>query len=221
MQRKANYDMVLFDLDGTLTNSEPGIVGCVKLALTRMNFPIPEKEVLLKFIGPPMWHSFIHFCGMTEQQAEEAVRLYRETYNVSGAFLNLPYPGAAPLLDVLKGTDVPIAVATSKPDNITHRVLDHFNLTPYFTYISAPSETEHSSNKKELILSALKKCNVAPERAVMVGDTHYDTVGAREAGTNFIGVLYGFGSREEMEREGAVNFAADFPELEHMLVKEA
>ncbi len=220
IMRKANYDMVLFDLDGTLTNSEPGIVGCVKLALTKMNFPIPEQETLRRFIGPPLWHSFSEFCGMTDEQAEEAVCLYRDTYNVSGAFLNRPYPGVVSLLDMLKETCIPIAVATSKPDNITAPVLDYFHLTPYFAYVSAPSETEHSSKKKELILTALEKCGVAPERAVMVGDTHYDAVGAREAGTNFIGVLYGFGTREEMENEGAVNFAADLAELQSMLIRE-
>lgn len=216
---KANYDMVLFDLDGTLTDSEPGIIGSVQQALTRMNFPIPEREVLRKFIGPPLWHSFVSFCSMTEEQSEQAVQLYRETYNVSGAFLNLPYPGAVPLLDAIKSTGIPLAVATSKPDNITFRVLDYFKLTPYFDFIAAPGENEHSSKKKELIVSALEGCKIAPERAVMVGDTHYDAIGAREAGTDFIGALYGFGTREEMKREGAVHFAKDFSELEQILVK--
>lgn len=219
MKMKSIYDMVLFDLDGTLTDSEPGITGAVKEALTRMNFPIPKHDTLLKFIGPPMWHSFMTFCGMTAQQSEQAVEFYRETYNVKGAFLNFPYPGIPEFLDVLKSTGVPLAVATSKPDNIAYPVLDYFKLSQYFTHISAPGDNERSSNKKELILSGLNACSISPERAVMIGDTHFDAIGAREAGTNFIGVLYGFGSRAEMEQEGAVRFAGTISELTKMLIK--
>jgi len=213
------YDMVLFDLDGTLTDSEPGIVGAVKETLTRMNLPIPEHDTLRKFIGPPLWYSFVNFCGMTDRQSEQAVEFYRETYNVKGAFLNFPYPGIPKFLDVLKSTGVPLAVATSKPDNIARPVLDYFKLSQYFTHISAPGDNERSSNKKELILSGLNACKVAPERAVMIGDTHFDAIGAREAGTNFIGVLYGFGTRAEMEQEGAAHFAGTISELTKMLLK--
>lgn len=216
---KAIYDMVLFDLDGTLTDSEPGILGSVRQALTRMDFPFPERETLLKFIGPPLWDSFISYCGMNERQAEQAVQFFREIYNVSGAFQNFPYPGVFEFLDTLKSSGVPLAVATSKPNNIAFRVLNHFELTPYFAHIAAPDEEEHSSNKQELILSALNACKIAPERAVMIGDTRYDAIGAREAGTNFIGVLYGFGTRAEMEEEGSMQFAKDLSELEHMLLK--
>lgn len=216
---KSIYDMVLFDLDGTLTDSEPGIVGAVKETLTRMNLPIPKQEILRKFIGPPLWYSFVNFCGMTDRQSEQATQFYRETYNVRGAFQNFPYPGIPEFLDVLKSTGVPLAVATSKPDNIARPVLDYFKLTQYFTHISAPDENEHDSNKKELILSGLNACHVAPERAVMIGDTHFDATGAREAGTSFIGVLYGFGTRAEMEQEGASHFAKDIPDLKRMLLK--
>jgi phosphoglycolate phosphatase len=216
---KSIYDLVLFDLDGTLTDSEPGITGSAIDALTRMNFPIPEQQTLRKFIGPPLWDSFINFCGMTEEQAEQAVELYRETYNVSGAFKNKPYPHVTELLDLLKSMGVPLAVATSKPKNIAMPVLDYFKLTPYFTYISAPDEREHSSNKKELILSALNFCRIPKERAVMIGDTHFDTAGAREAETNFIGVLYGFGTQAEMAQEGAKVFARDITELRALLLQ--
>ena len=215
---KSIYDLILFDLDGTLTDSEPGIVGSVKKALIRMHLPIPPQKTLLKFIGPPLWYSFVNFCGMTSEQAEQAVIFYRETYNVTGAFQNLPYPHVIELLDDLKATGVPLAVATSKPDDIARPVLDYFKLTPYFDYISAPDEKEHSSNKKELILSALKFCKVPKERTVMIGDTHYDAIGAREAETNFIGVLYGFGTQAEMEQEGASHFAENLEELKTLLL---
>lgn len=209
--------LILFDLDGTLTDSEPGITGCAARALKKMGFPVPPQETLRKFIGPPLWASFVNYCGLTAEQAEKAVVLYRETYNVTGAFQNAPYPGILPLLEELKEKRIPMAVATSKPENIARPVLDHFHLTPFFDFIAAPDENEHSSNKGTLIRAALTACRAVPGQAVMVGDTRFDAAGAREAGTRFIGVLYGFGTREEMEREGASLFAKDIPSLKALL----
>ncbi|MBE6822191.1 MAG: HAD family hydrolase [Ruminococcaceae bacterium] len=214
-----SYSLILFDLDGTLTNSEPGITGCAALALKKMGFPVPPQETLRKFIGPPLWSSFVNYCGLTEEQAEQAVLLYRETYNVTGAFQNAPYPGIPELLEELKQKKISLAVATSKPENIALPVLDYFHLTPYFDFISAPDENEHSSNKDELIRSALNARHVPAEQAVMVGDTRFDAAGAREAGTQFIGVLYGFGTQEEMEYEGASVFAKDIPTLKALLLQ--
>ncbi|HHV30912.1 HAD hydrolase-like protein [Caproiciproducens sp. LBM24188] len=214
-----SYSLILFDLDGTLTNSEPGITGCAALALKKMGFPVPPQETLRKFIGPPLWSSFVNYCGLTEEQAEQAVLLYRETYNVTGAFQNAPYPGIPELLEELKQKKISLAVATSKPENIALPVLDYFHLTPYFDFISAPDENEHSSNKDELIRSALNARHVPAEQAVMVGDTRFDAAGAREAGTQFIGVLYGFGTQEEMEHEGASVFAKDIPTLKALLLQ--
>lgn len=218
---KPIYDLILFDLDGTLTDSAPGIFGSVEETLTRMNLPIPEPSTLRKFIGPPLWSSFINFCGMTIEQADQAVTYYRETYNVSGAFQNVPYPHVFELLDALKDAGANLAVATSKPDKIAYRVLDHFKLSPYFTHIFAPDESEHTGQKSILINSALRACQVPANRAVMIGDTHFDTVGARESGTNFIGVLYGFGTQAEMENEGGSVFAHDFTELKNLLLQES
>lgn len=213
------YDLILFDLDGTLTDSAPGIFGSVTETLTRMGFPIPEPEALRKFIGPPLWFSFARFCDMTDAQADQAVEYYRESYNVTGAFKNLPYPHLFELLDTLRDTGATLAVATSKPDNIAFRVLDYFKLSPYFSYIAAPDESEHSGQKSILIESALRACRVPASRAVMIGDTHFDTVGAREAGSSFIGVLYGFGTQAEMEAEGGKVFAHDFTELASLLLE--
>ncbi len=217
---KPNYDLILFDIDGTLTDSEPGITGAAKEALKRMGFPIPAQDTLRKFIGPPLWQSFIDYCGMTAEQTEQAVAYYRDTYNVKGAFENKPYPHIPELLDELKAAGAMLAVATSKPDNIARPVLDYFHLTPYFAYLSAPSEDEHSSRKKQLILSAEKFCGIPKERTVMIGDTHFDAAGARDAQTDFIGVLYGFGTKKEMEREGANVFARDIAELKSLLLRD-
>ena len=216
---KPIYDLILFDLDGTLTDSAPGIFGSVKETLARMNLPIPGAEVLRKFIGPPLWYSFVNFCGMTAEQAEQGVEYYREPYNVTGAFQNLPYPHIFDLLNTLRDAGATLAVATSKPDNIASRVLDYFKLTPYFSYIAAPDESEHSGEKNVLIKSALRACSVPANRAVMIGDTHFDTIGARDSGTNFIGVLYGFGTQAEMEQEGGKVFAQDIASLAGLLLE--
>jgi phosphoglycolate phosphatase len=217
---KPNYDLILFDIDGTLTDSEPGITGAAREALMRMGFPIPEQETLRKFIGPPLWQSFIDYCGMTAEQAEQAVEFYRATYNVKGAFENKPYPYISELLDELRAAGATLAVATSKPASIALPVLKYFHLMPYFKYVSAPGDDEHSSRKKELILSAESFCGISKERTVMIGDTHFDAAGAREAQTDFIGVLYGFGTKEEMEREGAKVFARNVAELKNLLLRD-
>lgn len=215
---KPIYDLVLFDLDGTLSDSEPGVTVSVKGAIERMGFPAPDRATLRRFIGPPLWESFVKFCGMTDAQAEQAVDYFRETYNVTGAFDNVLYPHMPELLDELKQAGALLAVATSKPDNIARRVLEYFDVTRRMDYIAAAEENEHNSSKSELILAAINACGVPKERAVMIGDTHFDATGARQAGTNFIGALYGFGAKEEMEREGATVFARDVPELGKLLL---
>lgn len=216
---KPDYDLILFDIDGTLTDSEPGITGAVKYALKKMDLPIPPQETLRRFIGPPLWQSFSTYCGMTAAQTEEAVRLYRETYNVKGAFENKPYPGIVALLEELKASGAALAVATSKPESIALPVLDYFHLTPFFRCVCAPDDREHRSSKTEMILSCLNACGGDPARTVMIGDTQYDAAGARDAGTHFIGVLYGFGTREEMVRDGAQVFAPSVAALRSLLFR--
>lgn len=218
---KPVYDLILFDLDGTLTDSQPGIFESVRETLRRMDFPIPGPETLRRFIGPPLWYSFVNYSGMTPEQAERAVDLYRQTYNISGAFHNEPYPHIFELLQKLRAAGAQLAVATSKPGNIAHKVLRHFGLLPYFSHVSAPAEGEHDSIKDELIRSCLRACGVPSGRAVMIGDTRFDAAGARAAGTDFIGALYGFGTRTELEAEGAERFAASVPALEPFLLEES
>ena len=216
---KPNYDLIIFDLDGTLTNSEPGITSSVKYALEKMGQPVPDISILRKFIGPPQWESFVKYCGLTEEQTVQAVKNYREIYNVTGAFENRPYPGITDLLDELRDAGATLAVATTKPAKITARVLDHFDLTKYFSHVSGPDDSERNGDKSILITSCLNACHVEPGRTVMIGDTVYDTKGARGAGTGFIGVLYGFGTKEEMQAEGGTVFARDLAELKSLLMK--
>lgn len=216
---KPIYDLILFDLDGTLTDSAPGIFSSVNETLEKMNFPKLETETLRKFIGPPLWYSFANFCGMTEAQSEQAVTYYRESYNVCGAFQNPPYPHLFELLDALKEAGATLAVATSKPNTIAGKVLEYFRILPYMKGVFAPDEFERSGKKSVLINDALRVLGVPANRTVMIGDTHFDAAGAKESGTDFIGVLYGFGTQKEMEAEGGKVFAKDFTELKNLLLQ--
>lgn len=195
------YDVVLFDLDGTLTESEPGILNCVQYAVEKMGFALPPREELKKFIGPPLLSSFEDVCGMTGAQAEEALALFRERFNPIGWKENSVYPGIAPLLRTLKARGARVGLATSKPVDFARRIADYFGLSPYLDVIAAaPMKETHHASKKELIAQALPK---KYRRACMVGDRLFDVEGAHDNGIDAIGVTYGYGSREELEKAGA------------------
>lgn len=214
----AVYDAVLFDLDGTLTESHPGILSCVKLALQEMGKPVPSPDQLRKFIGPPLAYSFTQFCGMTMKEAEEGIERYRFHYNRGGIFECSVYEGIFPLLKELKERGVKLAVATAKPESMAMRVLEHFGLSAYMDCISANQEDEKGTGKVQLIEAALRELEVSPEKAVMVGDTRFDCEGARLAGVDFAGALYGYGGEEELEKAGAVKLAASPGELRRFLL---
>ncbi len=211
-------DVVLFDLDGTLTDSGPGVTGCVRKALEKMGKPVPPPETLRRFIGPPLFDSFTKLCGLGPAEADRAVEFYRAFYNDGGVFDNAVYDGIPETLEALRGAGVRLAVATSKPESMAKVVLGHFGLTKYFDFFSAADESDRSGGKEKLILPVLERAACAPERAAMVGDTKFDAAGARKAGTRFVGVLYGFGTEEEMRGEGAELFARAPGDIVRLLV---
>ena len=214
---KALYDIVLFDLDGTLTKSDPGIINSVKATLKQMDCPVPSN--LRRFIGPPLYTSFVDFCGMTEEQSQRSIMLYRDYYNAKGIFDNSVYPGILDLLKDLKEAGAKVCVATSKPQSAAEIVLNYFEITPLLDFISGASEDDRSSEKVTLIENGLKKCGIPADRAVMIGDTRFDAEGAKGANVDFIGALYGYGTREEMINAGASRFAKDAQELRSLLIK--
>lgn len=216
---RCRYDLVLFDLDGTLTDSAPGIQNGQRAAFRHVGWPVPEPQVLRKFIGPPFGNMVRQtFPDMPEDTAKELIRYYREYYNSKGVYENSVYPGIFDLLAELRKSGAKLAVATSKPITPAKRVLDYFELSPWFNYLSAESDSEFGGGKETLIMSALEHFGIPASRTVMVGDTKYDAAGARKSGTKFVGVLYGFGTHEEMERESAVNFVETVPELGKFLI---
>lgn len=215
---KSKYRIVFFDLDGTLTNSGPGIMSSVKQTLAKMKKPIPPQGTLRRFIGPPLWDSLTTLCGMNPQEAQQAIEYFRDIYNVTGIYDNSVYPGIPAVLKALREAGAVVAVATSKPDTMAKIVLDYFHLSPYFDVVSAADDSDKGGGKEELILPVLEKMKCAPGEAVMIGDTKFDAAGARKAGTDFVGVLYGFGLEEEMRREGGSMFVQTAPELQNLLI---
>lgn len=207
---KPKYPLILFDLDGTLTDSAPGITSSVRYALEQLSKPVPPMSVLRKFVGPPLYDSFTSLCGLTPAETEDAIALFRKDYKVNGFCNNSVYPGIPEVLCALRNAGSVLVLATSKPASMTEKVLGRFQLAQYFQFISAADESDRSNGmgKEALILPALAKFHCPPEEALMIGDTRFDAAGAREAGVSFLGVLYGFGTEDEMRREGASLFVS-------------
>ena len=179
---------VLFDLDGTLTDSGPGIMNSVKYALEKVGEPIPDVDELRKFIGPPLKGQFMEHCGIDEEKAAEMVTLYREYFTVTGIFENSVYDGVEEMLKTLKQAGIKIAMATSKPEKFAKIIADHFGLAQYFDVIRYVLE---QCEEKEL------------DKIVMVGDRSYDILGGHAEGLKVIGVLYGYGDLKELSEAGA------------------
>ena len=202
---------ILFDLDGTLTDSGEGIMNCAKLALTAYGIPIPEEKVLRTIVGPPLDDSLIRL-GIPADQVDTAVAIFRKRYSSVGKYENFPYPGIQDLLKTLQSQGHLLYVATSKPEVMALDIMDHFGLAPYFEKICGASLDRSRSSKEAVISYLLETCPKA-ESIVMVGDTAYDVLGARAHGIPCIGVAWGYGKREDMEKAGAAAIADDMQQL--------
>lgn len=195
---------LLFDLDGTLTDPKTGFLNCIKYALAKMNQPAPSDDVLVNYIGPPLQNSFAQLLGRHQaDRAEEAVALYRERYSADGLFENEIYPGIVPLLQHMRKQARTLHVATSKPSSFARRIIDHFGLTEFFDGVYGSELDGARSDKTELISHVLARENLAPDLTVMIGDRSHDMIGARNNGIRAAGILWGYGSREELVLAGA------------------
>jgi len=204
------YKTYLFDLDGTLTDSGRGIINAVRYSLKRSDDEIPEEETLLKFIGPPLWESFETFLGFSREKAENAVKLYREYYNETGLFENSVYSGIPELLETLRSDGAKLAVATSKPEVFSLKILERFDLLKYFDSVTGSELDGTRTEKSDVIACALEKFTARGKSleeiksgAVMVGDRKHDIIGARKNGLPCIAVLYGYGDETEFREYGA------------------
>lgn len=198
-------EIFLFDLDGTLTESGTGIVNSVAYALKYFHVPVSEeKKELYRFIGPSLKDAFSGFYGFDEEQTMEAIRVYREYYTRQGIFENRVYDGVEEMLSTLKAKGKQLMVATSKPEIFARQILDHFQLSSYFDFIGGSLISETRTDKTEVIQYVFESMEIKNRSsAVMVGDRYHDMMGAKGAGIKKVGVLYGYGTRKELEDAGA------------------
>lgn len=200
---------ILFDLDGTLTDSGEGIINCAAMTLERFGLPVPSREQMRVFVGPPLGDTFVQF-GIPPERVQEAIEIFRSRYVPIGKYENVPYPGIRELLEALKNQGHTLFVATSKPEVTAVEVLEHFQLSEYFQMICGAALDQSRITKSEVIAFLLEQ-NGRIDNAIMVGDTAYDVTGAAAHGIPTIGVSWGYGNVEEMKKAGA-SAIADTPE---------
>lgn len=200
---------IIFDLDGTLTDSGEGIINCAQMTLERFGLPVPSREEMRVFVGPPLADTFVKF-GIPPERTQEAIDIFRSRYVPIGKYENHPYPGIRELLEGLKAQGHHLYVATSKPEVTAIEVLDHFDLSKYFQLICGASFDESRITKSQVIAFLLQQ-NGRIDNAVMVGDTEFDVIGAAAHGIPTIGVAWGYGEVEKMVSAGAAAIA-DTPE---------
>ena len=194
---------ILFDLDGTLTDSGEGIINCAWLALKHFNLPLPDRETMRVFVGPPLRDSFMRF-GVAEADVEKAIEIYRSRYVPTGMFENTPYPGIRAMLATLKAAGHKLYVATSKPEGMATGILDKFELSIYFDHIYGASLDDSRDSKDKVIAYLLDQIG-HNDNTIMVGDTAYDVLGAKVHGIPCIGVSWGYGQVADMENAGAIS----------------
>lgn len=210
---------ILFDLDGTLTDPMIGITKSVQYALRFYGIEESNLNTLCPFIGPPLKDSFMKYYHFPESQAEEAIKKYREYFSVTGIFENRVYDGIEELLKELKSCGKRLLVATSKPEEFAVQILEHFGLAQYFEYICGASMDEKRVKKGDVIAYAIEMAGIEDiSLAVMVGDREHDIIGAKENGMDSIGVLFGYGSRKELEEAGAHLIGESVKELTKLLI---
>ena len=204
---------VIFDLDGTLTKSDEGILNCIDYAVSQVGLPLPDKTDRAKFVGPPLIWSFKTYCGMDDETAERALWAYRERYMRIGLFENRVYPGIRRLLRLLRRRGDWIAIATGKPTEPSKRIINHFGLDRYFDRIVGADDVLHP-DKADLIRAALP---ASYDEAIMVGDRSFDVLGGKAAGITTVGIGYGFGTENELHEAGCDAYAADVDALIELL----
>ena len=207
---------ILFDLDGTLTDSGEGIINCAWLALKYFGLPLPDRETMRVFVGPPLRDSFLRF-GVPEADVEKAIEIYRSRYVPTGMFENTPYPGIRAMLAALKAAGHKLYVATSKPEGMATGILEKFELASYFEHIYGASMDNSRDSKDKVIAYVIEQIGTSAG-TIMVGDTAYDVEGAGVHGIPCIGVSWGYGKVEDMVSAGAVSIAHSPAALMEMLI---
>jgi phosphoglycolate phosphatase len=208
---------LVFDLDGTLTDPLPGIAGCLRYALGRLDRPCPDDDALGIYIGPPLRGTFATLLGTTDHTLiEAALRFYRERFAAVGLFENRVYDGVPGMLDRLQVVG-PLLVATSKMAEYAERIVRHFGLSPYFAGVYGAEPGGHFDDKADLLAHLVRRERLTAERTIMIGDRVFDVAAARANGLRAIGALWGYGSERELREAGATQLCAT-PEAQPSVV---
>lgn len=195
---------ILLDLDGTLTDPREGIVGCIRHALQKMGHPSPSDDELARYIGPPLHEGFAEILQCTDKALiDRAVALYRERFSTVGLYENGVYEGIVPALETLRELGTTLYLATAKPLVYAERIVEHFGLRPFFRALYGSELDGTRTQKTDLIAYVLECEKLTPSDTYMVGDREHDVIGARANGVNPIAVLWGYGTRKELEAAGA------------------
>ena len=212
------WQHIFFDLDGTITDSAPGITNSIIYARKKWGLEPGTNADYYKFIGPPMPQSYEEYWGFSHEDAVRFLEDYREYFSVKGLFENEVYPGVMDLLAALKAAGKQLYIATTKPTGFSKRIAEHFGFAQYFDMISGSGLTRDNT-KYDVIRNACDACHADMSDAVMVGDKSHDVEGAHEHGIPCIGVTWGFGSRDELESAGADYIVDSSAELHSLLLK--
>ncbi|MHC3500769.1 HAD family hydrolase [Streptococcus suis] len=212
------YQTILFDLDGTLTDSGQGILNSVAYALEKMGIEEPDTANLNRFIGPPLYESFSRFYQLSPEDTQSAVDAFRVYFKEKGMFENQLYPGIFPLLEELRTAGKTLVIATSKPEIFAKQILEHFGIAHYFDVIAGASLDSSRISKADVIGYAINQLEAFPKHAVMIGDREHDIEGARMHQLPAIGVLYGYGNKQEFEKAGATMIVETVQDLKRVLL---
>lgn len=198
------YDYVIFDFDGTVTDTGEGILKSLAYSFEQMGQPVPDLSDLKKFIGPPIHYSYVTFYNVPENEVAEYIRKYRERYRKIGIFECFVYDGMRQTLESLRSQGIKTGIASSKPIKLVYDVMEHLGLTGLFDAVVGTQFDDSShAGKTDLVLECMQKLGAVRERTLMVGDRYFDIDGAKGARVDSVGVIYGYGSREEFEEHNA------------------
>ena len=215
-----HYSTLLFDLDGTLTDPKIGITKSVHYSLEKMGILGVSNDSLIKFIGPPLKESYVKYFSLSNEDADLAIKFYREYFSITGLFENTIYMDTDILLNELCKRNITLIVATSKPTLYSKEICKHFNILKYFTAIEGSELDGTRSSKAELISYILIKYSIDKEKVLMIGDREHDIIGANRNSIKSIGVGYGYGGKEELINAGASYYVKSIKELSEILIGE-
>jgi phosphoglycolate phosphatase len=211
------YGRILFDLDGTLTDPYPGIKNSIKYSLEKFGISEENDDKLKLFVGPPLEKSFMEFYCFDKERAQEAVKYYREYFSEKGIYENTMYDGIENILYELNRNNAECILATSKPLVFARKILKHFRINSYFKYVMGSGLDGTFTEKEDIIRRIIQKRGINKQDAVMVGDRKYDITGANKNGIDGIAVLYGYGSKEELEKEAPKYLCGSVTDLSRIL----